>query len=131
MREIFWRVFYMWEILQGNLNTTNISQMQETHGQYWGIRKYRLGYDPKIFLHWSYCKERQSFVIFFIADKELIIFIIYSLLSFAFPSVFRFKEISHGKSPCKQACISVFLYFVCVCNVNFEEIFLCSMILNP
>ena len=30
------------------------------------------------------------------------------------------KDISHGKSPCKQVGILVFLYFVCVCNVNFD-----------
>ena len=41
------------------------------------------------------------------------------------------KEISHGKSPCKQDCILVFLKFVGICNVNVEEIYLYSMMLNP
>ena len=39
----------MWEILQDNLNTANISQMQKTHGQYWGIRMYCLGCNAKFF----------------------------------------------------------------------------------
>ena len=38
--------------------------------------------------------------------------------------------ISHGKSTCEQVSILVFLYFVCGCNVRFEEIFLYSTMLN-
>ena len=38
---------------------------------------------------------------------------------------------SHGKSPYKQGSILVFLYFVYDSNVNFEEIFLYSTMLNP
>ena len=39
-------------------------------------------------------------------------------------------NIPHGKRPCQQVFILVFLYFVCVCNVSFEIIFLSPMMLN-
>ena len=39
----------MWEIWQDNLNMANISQMQETHGQYCGIEMYGLGCNTKYF----------------------------------------------------------------------------------
>ena len=42
----------MWEILQDNLNAANISEIQETHSQYWGIRMYGLGYNVKYFFTW-------------------------------------------------------------------------------
>ena len=52
--------------------------MQETHGQYSRIGMHGMGCVVKISLPWSYCKERQSFAIPFIANikKELIVFII-------------------------------------------------------
>ena len=37
--------------------------------------------------------------------------------------IYDWKDISHGKSPCMQVSILVFLYFAWGCNVNFEEIF--------
>ena len=62
----------MREIFKDNLNTANISLMLETHGQYWGIRIYGLGCNAKNFLQliqfFTYCKERQYFVISFIED---------------------------------------------------------------
>ena len=44
--------------------------------------------------------------------------------------IYDWKDISHGKSPCKEVSMLVFLYFVYDCNVNFEEIFLYSTVLN-
>ena len=41
----------MWEILQDNLNTADISQLPETYGQYWGIGMYGLGCNAKNILH--------------------------------------------------------------------------------
>ena len=41
--------------------------MQDTYGQYWGNEMYGLGCNV---LHWSYCKERQCFVIAFIENTR-------------------------------------------------------------
>ena len=58
MWEIFWRVSYMWEYLQGNLRlTTNTGELEYVT---WDVMRI-------FFLHWTYSKERQSFVIPFIA----------------------------------------------------------------
>ena len=51
--------------------------MQETPGQYQGIGIYSVRCNVSFFyIELSYCKERQSFVIPFIAYKKWIIFII-------------------------------------------------------
>ena len=39
----------MWEILLGILNMANISEIQETQGQYWKIKIYFLGCYAKFF----------------------------------------------------------------------------------
>ena len=44
--------------------------------------------------------------------------------------IYDWKDMSHGKSPCKEVSVLVFLYFVYDCKVNFEEIFLYSTLLN-
>ena len=52
----------------------NLSQMLETHDQYWGIGIYGLGCNANFFyIDLSYCKERQYFVISFIADIRIFI----------------------------------------------------------
>ena len=53
-----------------------------------------------------------------------------TLAEFSFLT-YDWKDMPQGKSRSKQVCNWVFLYFVCGCNVNFEEIFLYSTILNP
>ena len=48
--------------------------MLETHDQYWGIGIYGLGCNANFFyIDLSYCKERQYFVIPFIADIRIFI----------------------------------------------------------
>ena len=58
----------MWEVLQDNLYAANLSWMLETHDQYREIEIYDL--ECNVFFHIdpAYNKERQYFVIPFIAD---------------------------------------------------------------
>ena len=59
----------MWDVSQDNLNEAKLSKMLDTHGQYWGIGMY--GWNVILTFFYTdlaYCKERQYFVILFIAD---------------------------------------------------------------
>ena len=110
----------MWKILQDNLNSAIISQMQETPDQYWGIGTYGLRCNAKFFFTFIFHTAKKNFVIFrngfmifrnpfHCRYKELIIFVIVYFLLHCLP----------------------YSVFLCVCNVNFEEIVLYSMMLNP
>ena len=94
--------------------------MQETPDQYWGIGIYDLRYNVKLFCILIFHTVKKTFVIFRNAFmifrnpfhcryKELIIFFIVYFLLHCLP----------------------YSVFLCVCNVNFEEIILYSMMLNP
>ena len=121
MPDIFGRVLQMQEVLQDNLKAAIISLMQKMHGQYWGIEIYCLRCNAKLF-----------FTLIFHTVKEIfIIFPPYAFVIFRYPFHCRYKEL----------IIFVIVYFLlhclpypvflCVYNVNFEKIFLYSMILNP